>query len=129
MSRNYILGHWIITLLSGPIILILINQLFNSSFGSILGFFQIYPLMIIMGFMFSIPTYLLLIFIFMFIEEKSIKNSYIKIFFTLTVVIGIWITTAIIGGTISDNIAISYTIAAIIIGFFFKSQLKYEEKK
>ncbi|KQX10259.1 hypothetical protein [Flavobacterium sp. Root420] len=65
----------------------------------------------------------------MFIEEKSIKNSYIKIFFTLTVVIGIWITTAIIGGTISDNIAISYTIAAIIIGFFFKSQLKYEEKK
>lgn len=119
MSRNYILGHWIITLLSGPIILILINQLFNSSFGSILGFFQIYPLMIIMGFMFSIPTYLLLIFIFMFIEEKSIKNSYIKIFFTLTVVIGIWITTAIIGGTISDNIAISYTIAAIIIGFFF----------
>ncbi|WP_166638449.1 hypothetical protein [Flavobacterium sp. 245] len=47
----------------------------------------------------------------------------------MTVVIGIWTTTAIIGGTISDNIAISYTISAIIIGFFFKSKLKYEETK
>ncbi|TDP01001.1 hypothetical protein EV145_105383 [Flavobacterium sp. 245] len=65
----------------------------------------------------------------MFIKEKSIKNIYTKIFFILTVVIGIWTTTAIIGGTISDNIAISYTISAIIIGFFFKSKLKYEETK
>ena len=129
MNRNYILGHWILTLLSGPFILILINQLSNSSFGNVLGFFQIYPLMVIIGFMFSIPTYLLLIFIFICIEEKSIKNIYTKIFFILTVVIGIWATTAIIGGTISDNIAISYTIGAIIIGFFFKSKLKYEEKE
>lgn len=129
MNRMYILGHWILTLLSGPLILILRNHLSNSSFRNVLSFFEIYPLMIIMGFMFSIPTYLLLIFIFIFIEEKSIKNIYTKIFFILTVVIGIWATTAIIGGILWDDIAISYTVSAIIIGFFFKSKLQDEEEK
>lgn len=129
MNRTYILGHWILTLLSGPLILILKNQLSDSSFGSVLSFCEIYPLMIIMGLMFSIPTYLFLIFIFIFIEERSIKSIYKKIFFILTVVVGIWTTTAIIGGTLSDGIAISYTICAIIIGLFFKSKLKDEEEK
>lgn len=121
MNYTYIIRHWILTLLSGPIIFILISQLSNPSYRNVLSFFEIYPIMIIMGFMFSTPTYLLLIFIFMFIEEKSIKNLYKKIFFILTVIIGIWTTTTILGGTLSDNIAISYTIGACIFGLILKS--------
>jgi hypothetical protein len=121
MNYTYIIRHWILTLLSGPIIFILISQLSNPSYRNVLSFFEIYPIMIIMGFMFSTPTYLLLIFIFMFIEEKSIKNLYKKIFFMLTVIIGIWTTTTILGGTLSDNIAISYTIGTCIFGLILKS--------
>ncbi|TPG39984.1 hypothetical protein EAH81_11835 [Flavobacterium pectinovorum] len=124
MTRIYIMGHWILTLLSGPLILILKKYLLDFDTRNTIEFLEIYPIMIIMGFMFSIPTYLFCILIFNSIEDKNIKINYAKISFILIIIIGIWITTFIISGTLWFDIAVSYSISAITIGFFFKSDFK-----
>lgn len=124
MNWIYIGGHWILTLLLGPIIFIIKNALSNLSHHNIFGFLELYPVMLIMGFAFSIPTYILFSLIFVLIQDKNIKTIYVKIFFIMTVVIGIWITTALISGTLWFDIAISYSISTIIIGLFFKPDFK-----
>lgn len=124
MNWTFIGGHWILTLLFGPIIFILKNAVSNLSHHNIFGFIELYPVMLIMGFAFSIPTYLLFSLIFVLIEDKNIKTIYTKIYFILLVLIGIWTTTVLISGTLWFDIAISYSISAVIIGLFFKSDFK-----
>ncbi|PXY43964.1 hypothetical protein DMB68_16100 [Flavobacterium hydrophilum] len=124
MNWTFIGGHWILTLLCGPIIFILKNAVSNLSDHNIFGFIELYPIMLIMGFAFSIPTYLLFSLIFVVLKNQNIRTIYTKIFFILIVVIGIWITTALISGTLWSDIAISYSITAVITGIFLKSDSK-----
>lgn len=121
MNRVFIFGHWILTLLCGPIILTLKSYLPNSDTKNVLGFLEVYPIMVIIGLIFSIPTYVLFFFVFELIKDKNIKTIYIKSFFIFIVVIGIWVTTNIISGTLWSDIAISYSLTAIALGLILKS--------
>lgn len=121
MNRAFIFGHWILTLLCGPIILTLKSYLPNSDTKNVLGFLEVYPIMVIIGLIFSIPTYVLFFFVFELIKDKNIKTIYIKSFFIFIVVIGIWVTTNIISGTLWSDIAISYSLTAIALGSILKS--------
>lgn len=121
MNRAFIFGHWILTLLCGPIILTLKSYLPNSNTKNVLGFLEVYPIMVIIGLIFSIPTYVLFFFVFELIKDKNIKTIYIKSFFIFIVVIGIWVTTNIISGTLWSDIAISYSLTAIALGLILKS--------
>ncbi len=125
MNRTFIFGHWILTLLCGPIILTLKSYVPNSTTKNVLGFIEIYPLMVIIGLVFSIPTYLFFILFFELIKYKNIKPIYIKSFFISTVVIGIWVTTNILSGTLWSDIAISYSLVAITLGLFLKSNYNF----
>lgn len=121
MNRAFIFGHWILTLLCGPIILTLKSYLPNSNTKNVLGFLEVYPIMVIVGLIFSTPTYILFFFVFELIKEKNIKTIYIKLFFIFIVVIGIWITTNMISGTLWSDIPISYSLTAIALGLILKS--------
>jgi len=121
MNRAFIFGHWILILLCGPIILTLKSYLPNSNIKNVLGFLEVYPIMVIIGLIFSIPTYVLFFFVFELIKDKNIKTIYIKSFFIFIVVTGIWVTTNIISGTLWSDIAISYSLTAIALGLILKS--------
>ncbi|KUJ63628.1 hypothetical protein AR687_00125 [Flavobacteriaceae bacterium CRH] len=121
MNRAFIFGHWILTLLCGPIILTLKSYLTNSNTKNVLGFLEVYPIMVIVGLIFSIPTYVLFFFVFELIKDKNIKTIYIKAFFIFIVVIGIWVTTNMISGTLWSDIAISYSLTSIALGLILKS--------
>jgi hypothetical protein len=128
MKWDFIFGHWILTLLSGPAIFIIKSTIYDSSDHNIFGFIQWYPLMIILGLMFSIPTYVIICLIFVLTEDQNINIIYAKMFFILFVLIGIWTTTFIISGGLSFDIAVSYSIGAVIAGIFFKSNYRSEEE-
>jgi Sec-independent protein secretion pathway component TatC len=124
MSQIFIARHWVFTLLCGPIFFAIVNG-FNANWRSndFFDFFQLYPFMILMGLLFSLPTYIILFTVFRNIKLQTI---YAKTILIITVVIGIFITTALINGTVWLDLALFYSISSIIVGLFFSLYFKNE---
>lgn len=122
MDWKYLLRLWILTLLCGPIVFISKCFLANpsASGSSLFDFFEFYYIMGAMSAIFSLPTLLFAVSLFTFLENHNLKHNYIKVILTSTFVIGIFTTLKILGGTIAMDIALSYSIPAIIIGLSFK---------
>ena len=77
MNKIFIVKHWVFTLLCGPIIFLIVNG-FNANWSSnnIFDFFQLYPFMILIGLLFSLPTYIFCSIIFVSFKTKNIKMIY-----------------------------------------------------
>jgi hypothetical protein len=114
------LRHWLFTLLCGPIIFAIINGFnYNWSSKNLFDFFQLYPFTILVGLILSMPTYIFYILISFIFKNKNIKMIYERIVLVIIVIIGVFITTALINGIIWFDLAISYSISSIISGIFF----------
>ncbi|MBE8727663.1 hypothetical protein [Flavobacterium hungaricum] len=122
MNWIYLVRLWILMLISGPIVFMIEMAIAtqNPSGSNLFTNIKFYFLALVIGGLFSIPTFLFAISLFVFLENHNLKSNYIKVILTSTFVIGIFLTLKIIGGTIAMNIAVSYSIPAIIIGSFFK---------
>lgn len=125
MKWEFVIWHWVLTLLCGPIFFSIVKSLNDSNGGSFFSLLEIYPIMLFMGLAFSLPTYIFYSFVFNAIKNKSIKMIYRKMILIITVVTGIFITAALINGTWWFDIAISYSIASIITWLFFN--MKFED--
>lgn len=121
------LRHWIFTLLCGPIMFAIING-FTSNWttNNLYGFLQVYPFMILIGLLFSVPTYVFYSILFAVFKNKKIQPIYAKMTLIVIVTIGVFITTALINGTVWFDFALSYSISSIIVGLSLSS--KYEEE-
>lgn len=129
MNWTFTGRHWAFTLLFGPFIFALING-FNTNWSSnnYFDFFQLYPLTILIGLLFSLPTYVFYIVLFTFFKNQKIKTINEKAALIIIVIIGIFITTALINGTVWLDLAISYSISSIITGLFFTQYFKDQEE-
>lgn len=121
---NFAIKHYFLTILFGPLIFIIKSCIYDFSLLNLFDIAQLYFITLFMGLIFSIPTYIIYNFAFFIIKNKDINNFYSKFILTLIIVFGIWLTTAIISGTIWYEIAISYSIPPIIMVLFFKSDFK-----
>jgi hypothetical protein len=120
MNKIFMLRHWLFTLLCGPIIFAIINGFnYNWSSKNLFDFFQLYPFTILVGLILSMPTYIFYILISFIFKNKNIKMIYERIVLVIIVIIGVFITTALINGIIWFDLAISYSISSIISGIFF----------
>ncbi|KIO54094.1 hypothetical protein IW18_03610 [Flavobacterium hibernum] len=127
MNLIFIIRHWAFTLLLGPFIFAIINGLnTNWSSKNLFDFFQIYPLMIFMGLLFSLPTYICISILFTVFKNKKIQPCCAKTILMIIVVIGIFITTGLINGTVWFVLAISYSISSITAGIFLMRYFKNE---
>jgi len=114
------LRHWFFTIVCGPIIFAIINGVnYNWSSKNLFDFFQLYPFTILMGLILSMPTYIFYILISFIFRNKNIKMIYERMILITIVIIGIFITTALINGIVWIDLAISYTISSIMAGIFF----------
>lgn len=130
MSRVFIARHWTFTLLCGPIIFAIINSFYaNWSSTNLFDFFQLYPFMILMGLLFSLPTYIFYSIIFAVFKNKKIQPFYAKIILIIIVVIGVFITTALINGIVWFELALSYSISSVIVGLFLMLHFKKEDEE
>ncbi|MFC5684335.1 hypothetical protein ACYE2N_14250 [Flavobacterium sp. MAHUQ-51] len=121
---NFATKHYFLTILFGPLIFIIKSCIYDFSLLNLFDIAHLYFIILFMGLIFSIPTYIIYNFVFIIIKNKAINEFYSKITLTLIIVVGIWVTTAIISGTIWLEIAISYSIPPIITGLIFKSYFK-----
>ena len=128
MNSIFLLRHWIFTLLLGTIIFSIINGYSaNWSSRNFSDFFQLYPFMVIIGLLLSLPTYLLYIFITTVLKNKNIKIVHEKTILIIFVISGVFITTALINGTVWFDLAISYSLSTIIATFFFTMYFKNDK--
>jgi Sec-independent protein secretion pathway component TatC len=90
---------------------------------------ELYFLMLFFGLVFSIPTYILYSFVFSFLKDKKIKTTNVKVILISIFVIGTFTTTAIIDGSSSFTIALSYSIVTAITGLILKLNSKSNDNK
>lgn len=120
MDWIYLVRLWFFIITGGPIIF-MSRMFFETSNGSnLFDIVQFYVLAVVMGGMFSLPTFAFAAVFFIFLENHNLKRNVIKGALTLTFIIGIFATLKIMGGSIAMDIALSYSTAALIIGISFK---------
>lgn len=120
INWTFLFKHWVITLILGPIISQFIECFYNLSPHKIVALLEVYPISLIFSFIFSIPTYIVYAIIFYFLGKNRINVNIAKLIVISIAVIGVILTATTIKGSLSFDIAISYSIASIIAGFIFK---------
>lgn len=124
MNWSYFYKHWFGTLLLGPIIAMIIEYYTNENSQTIFGFLEVYPIFLIVGLMYSTPTYILYGFIYYFLGQKNINLIFSKIVLIFFAVNGVIITFWLLGGSWSIDGILSYCIASMISGLYFTLDFK-----
>lgn len=122
----YLFKHWLFTLLLGPIISEILMYITILNPNKIVGLLEVYPIAIIFSLVFSIPTYIIYAFVYYCLSTKVSTILFAKAILILLAVTGIFVTLNFIGGSISLDITISYSIASVITGIFFKLNFENE---
>lgn len=124
MNWSYLFKHWFSTLLIGPIVSQITMYIYEVNPHKIVGLFEVYPISLLFGLFFSAPTYILYALIYYYLAKNTVNLKISKIILISFAVLGVVTTTSIIKGSMMQDIAISYSIASIISGLFFKLNFK-----
>ena len=119
MNWSYLLKHWFSTLLFAPIISDIINYFFKDT-HTLFNLTSVYPITVIFGLFFSLPTYIILGITYYILDKKSVKPLYIKPILLSFCTIGIIISFYIIFNNREENIALAYLVTSIFFGFIYK---------
>lgn len=125
---SYLFKHWIFNLLIGPVISQIIAFIPILGFNLSFGLLEFYPIVFIISLIFSAPTYIVYAFVYYYLSNKDLSHFFPKAILILITVVGVFITTAFIDGTLSHFIAISYSISSIISGLLFNLNFKDQEE-
>jgi hypothetical protein len=128
VNFGYLFKHWIFSLVIGPFvsqIIAFIPVFYPSQAVGLLGMF---PIVFILSFIFSIPTYIIYALIYYYFANKHFPILYSKAILISISIIGVFITTNLIDGSLWYFIACSYSISSIIAGLVFNLDFKHEEK-
>ena len=58
MRREYVIGHWILTILLAPVTSQAIQYIWGTDPHQVVGLLEVYPLTLIFSIAFSLPTFL-----------------------------------------------------------------------
>lgn len=118
MNWSYLYKHWFSTIFLSPIVFDVYNLVTEKS-NRIVGLVEVYPITLIFGFLFSIPTYLLYSVVYYFFGNKNVNNSFSKLILITLAVIGIFISFYLTFNNRETEISIAYAITSITTGLFF----------
>lgn len=120
MDQNYLIKHWLTTLILAPFLLWLYEIIFSPISGLVVGLFEVYPITFIFSFLFSLPTVIVYLLIFKLLIKQNINPALSKIILISLTVIGITSTILIIGGSLSWRLIFAFSLSSIIAGSIFK---------
>lgn len=123
MNWSYLFKHWFGTILLGPIIGQIIEIFLNQN-NKIFDFLEYYIFFILFGLLFSSPTYIIYGILYWILANKKIDYNYSKFILIFFVNAGIIITFFSINGFSTYQGILSYCLASIITGLFFKLNFK-----
>ena len=120
LNWNFVIGHWVFTLLFAPFIAQAIEYIFCKKPHQIAGLVELYPITLLFSIFFSLPTVLIYLIIFLLLSRSKVKSILAKSVLISISVIGIYITQMQIGGSMTWEIITSFSVSSIIIGLFLK---------
>jgi len=120
MKREYVIGHWVLTILLGPFTSQAIQYIWGTNPHQVVGLLEVYPITLLFSIAFSLPTFLVYLTCFYFFSRHHINFVISKVILIVVSVLGIYITQTIIKGTMSQNIIIAYSVTAIIVGLILR---------
>lgn len=124
MNWSYLFKHWFGTLLLAPVISQITMYIYEFDPYKIVGLLEVYPISLMFGLFFSTPTYILYAVLYRYLAKNKVNIIFSKIILIIVAVIGVFTTTSIIKGNMMQDIAVSYSIASVIVGIIFKLNFK-----
>lgn len=120
MNKNFPFVFWMLTVLIGPLFLIGYEIVIEGL--PAFGMLQTLPVLYVLGSLYSLPTLFACLILFKLVRKLSISNFYTRTLITFLGILGVMITFYFIKGTLTFQLSISYSAAAILSGSI--SQLK-----
>jgi Sec-independent protein secretion pathway component TatC len=120
MRRTFVVGHWALTLLLAPFTSQALQYILLPNPHRIAGLLEVYPIALIFSIAFSLPTFLVYLTCFHFLSKQNVNWRISKLILIAVSVIGICITMSIIQGSMSQDMAIAYSLTALIAGLLLK---------
>lgn len=120
MRQSYLLYHWMITLLIGPLTSQALQFIFGKSPHQVVGLLEVYPISLLFSLIFSLPTFCIYVLCFYFLLKNNIHWAISKFVLIVISALGVFITMSIIKGSMSQEIAIAYSITSILAGLLLK---------
>lgn len=119
MNWSYLIKHWFSTLLVAPILSDVLTYYFTD-IETLFNLTSVYPITVIFGLFFSLPTYIILGITYYLLDKKSIKPLYIKPILLGFCTIGIIISFFIIFNNREENTVLAYSLTSIFFGLIYK---------
>jgi hypothetical protein len=129
MKRNFILNHWLATLILAPFLPTVYDFFFTPIQGQIVGLLVVYPITFVFSLVLSIPTLIVYYFVFWYLSKRQTNPALTKIILISLTVIGIITTILIIGGSLSMMLIYSFSTSAIITGILIRITNRTERSK
>jgi len=120
LNWNFVIGHWVFTLLFAPFIAQAIEYIFGKKPHQIADLLELYPITLLFSIFFSLPTVIIYLIIFLLLSRLKVKSILAKSVLIAISVIGIYITQMQVGGSMTWEIITSFSVSSIIIGLFLK---------
>ena len=118
MNMLYILKNWFSILLVAPLLSDLINKN-DKNIDTYLNLTTFFPFTFFIGFIFSLPTYIVYIMVFNYLERKNVKLIYAKTILICITIIGIYISFYLVFNDREPNACLSYILTSIFFGYFY----------
>lgn len=119
MNWSYLIKHWFSTLIVAPIISDITNY-YYTDIQTLFNLTSVYPITVLFGLFFSLPTYIIIGMTYYILEKKGVKPLYIKPVLLILCSIGIIISFSIVFNNREENTVLSYTLTSLLFGFIFK---------
>lgn len=119
MNWIYIFKHWFSTLLVAPILSDIINY-YYTDIQTLFNLTSVYPITVLFGLFFSLPTYIIIGITYYILEKKGVKPLYIKPVLLILCSIGIITSFSIVFNNREENTVLAYTLTSLFFGFIFK---------
>lgn len=118
-KKSYPYKHWLTSIALTPI-LVIVDDTILLDWVRLVNHLQSYPVFFILGVAFSLPTFIIYLLLFTYLEKLEKPEPFIKITLILFTLISILITFKIIGGSAEKELMVMYSVSSIISSFFFK---------
>ena len=127
MNWNYLFKHWFSTIVFTPILIEILEYLESKNYASIDESLLLYFLMLVFGFIFSIPTYIIYSIVYYILAKKNINNYTSKLLLITITVVGILGSFYIFFNNREPKIGLQYIAISIFFGCLMPLKFKKEQ--
>ncbi len=118
-NNSYPYKHWLTSLAAGALILLVVDVI--SGINSLNDAIGICTLVIIFGFFFSLPVFILYLLLFNLLIHKLASKFLIKTILNAVTILGVFITIKLISGTMmTPKLALYYSCVLLVCSSIFK---------